>query len=604
MSSPSVAELSGYSRASGWTFPTLKRFRPHWPALAILLLALSATALFTWIAREIPRRELNARMSGHAVAVRDTVLDVVGSYGQLLRATAAFVDAAGPPSRDTWRSFVSGLQLAREFPGMQGLGYVEVLRDGEVGQFEARQHAAGRPEFRVQPEGARDFTTAIVYLEPEDWRNLRAVGYDMWSEPTRRAAMSRAIDTGQPALSDHVTLKQEGDVDVQPGALLYYPLYEGGEIPPTLDQRRARIKGFVYSVLRLRNFLDRSFAKNLSPTLSLVRVEAYFGSGSDDATRIYDSAAPKPGLPAAPQSAAPMATAIVDAGVGEHSIVLKLTSLPPLERAIDWSVPSIALWGGFAISTLLAGIAGSVSHAREQSALAAARLAAEVAERRRAQDEVQLANNELIHRVKNTLTVVSAIASQTARHSKSLPAFIGAFRERLGALSRVHDMLRPDPAFSPDLKSFVKDILSAYATSARQASLHVDGPALDIPRNEAVQLSLLINELATNATKYGAWSVPTGIVTVSWSFRTPDEDAAEVVEWVWKESGGPPISAPESAGFGTHVITSIARALRGKGETFYEADGLRFVMVFPRRAIGSDKAEAGDVDPTPAAPAA
>ncbi len=598
MSSESISTWTGTPTSAGWNIPKLQSYLRYWPALATLILALSATVLFSWIARETPRRELNARMSTHAAMTRDTVVDLVASYAQLLRSAAAFVNATGTPNRESWRRFGSGLFMEREFPGMQGIGYVEVVRNLEVGQLEARQRDAGVTDFRVHPEGDRPFKTAILFIEPEDWRNARALGFDMWSDPTRQVAMSRAIDTAQAVLTDSVTLKQETDVDVQQGALLYYPIYEGADIPPTLEQRRARIKGFVYSIFRLRNFLERSFAKNLATTVSLVRVEAFYGTGPEETSKVYDSAQPKAGSPLSRVPNAPLATAIVDASTGEQSFVLRLSSLPALERSVDWSVPSIAWWGGLIISTLLAGIAASVSHAREQSAIAAVRLSAEVAERRRAQDEVQLANNELIHRVKNTLTVVSAIASQTARHSKSMPAFIGAFRERLGALAKVHDMLRPDPAFSPDLKSFVQDILSAY-TSSRRAALHVDGPALEIPRNEAVQFSLLINELATNATKYGAWSLPSGVVTVTWSLHTPDD--GERVAWVWKETGGPAVTAPDSAGFGTHVISSIARALRGTGQTHFDADGLRFVLDFPRRvsnpSIGTND-PIGDLNPT------
>ncbi len=543
--------------------PALKRYRQYLPALATLILALSATALFTWVARESPRRALNERMASNGIIVRDAVIDVVGSYAQVLRSTASFVNAAGPPTRSSWRTFVAGLRMEREFPGLQGIGYVEVLRSGDIAAHEARQRDAGRPAYRVHPEGERGFATAIVFLEPEDWRNLRAIGFDMWSEPTRQAAMSRATDTGQAIMSDNVTLKQEADDDVQPGALIYYPLYEGGEVPATLEQRRARVRGFVYGVVRLRDFLERSFAKTLMQTLPLVRVEAFYGAGPDDAVKIFDSTAPKAGVPALPASPPPMATTIVDAVAGDRSFVLRLSSRPALERTIDWSIPSIAMWGGMVVSFLLAGIAASISRAREQAAEAAALLAAEVTERRRAQDEVQLANNELIHRVKNTLTVVSAIASQTARHSTSLPAFIGAFRERLGALARVHDMLRPDPAFSPDLKSFVRDILAAYTTSTRRAALTIEGPPIQMPRNEAVQFSLLINELATNATKYGAWSLPTGVVDVRWSLITGADGEQDLVEWVWSERGGPAVSKPSGAGFrdARHLVDR-ARAAR------------------------------------------
>ena len=80
--------------------------------------------------------------------------------------------------------------------------------------------AAGFPDYRIYPEGVRDLYSSIVYLEPFSGRNLRAFGYDMYSEPVRRAAMERARDTGEAAISAMVTLVQETDINVQPGFLV------------------------------------------------------------------------------------------------------------------------------------------------------------------------------------------------------------------------------------------------------------------------------------------------------------------------------------------------------------------------------------------------
>src|SRR5690606_37578419 len=120
-----------------------------------------------------------------------------------------------------------------------------------------------------------------------------------------------------------------------------------------------------------------------------------------------------------------------------------------------------------------------------------------------------------IHRVKNTLAVVSAIASQTVRYSSSLEEFGRAFRERLNSLARVQDLLRPNNSSTPDLAGLVREALRPYVSTGSHG-LVIDGPTAPVARNDVVLLSLTLNELATNATKYGAWSVPDGKVTVSW----------------------------------------------------------------------------------------
>ena len=178
------------------------------------------------------------------------------------------------------------------------------------------------------------------------------------------------------------------------------------------------------------------------------------------------------------------------------------------------------------------------------------------------------------------LAIVTAIASQTARYSPTVSDFNKSFRERLTALARVHDMLRPDPAHTPDLGSFCQEILAPYCAH-REGALSAEGPTVLLTRNEAVLLSLLINEFATNATKYGAWSVPTGQVSLTW--RQIESDDVTEVEIIWQERGGPLVKEPSRSGFGTNVMKfSIERGLRGRIATAFEASGIRHEVRFPR----------------------
>ena len=229
---------------------------------------------------------------------------------------------------------------------------------------------------------------------------------------------------------------------------------------------------------------------------------------------------------------------------------------------------------------MIAGNFASLAYASDRYSVAQHKLAAEVTERKRAQDEAQLANRELIHRVKNMLAIVTAIASQTARYSPTVSDFNKSFRERLSALARVHDMLRPDPAHTPDLRGFCQEILAPYCAH-RADALSTDGPPVALTRNEAVLLSLVINELATNATKYGAWSVPNGQVSLTWR-QIEGADAPEVAI-IWQERGGPMVKEPSKSGFGTNVMKfSIERGLRGHISTSFVAAGIRHDVRFPR----------------------
>jgi two-component sensor histidine kinase len=432
--------------------------------------------------------------------------------------------------------------------------------------------------------GKRDAYTAIVYLEPDNWRNSRALGYDMFSEPRRRAAMERARDSGRAALSRKVALMQETGEDVQAGVLVYLPVYADGVTPETPEGRRAALVGYIFGAFRMGHFIPRVIARNLPETLQRLYVQIFDGPQPTEADLMFDDRMIAEGnltqLPELKQVPLFTSSRTITVAGTEWTIVLR--SKPALEAMIDHSKAWMALLGGTVISLLIAGIVGSLAYARERTAVAEHELSLEVAERKRAQEQAQLANRELIHRVKNILAIVTAIASQTARYSPTVEVFNKSFRERLSSLARVHDLLRPDPAHTPDLGSFVREILAPYCHW--QGALVAQGPAIEVTQNQAVLLSLLINELATNATKYGAWSVPSGQVVVTWrEVAGGTEDQREGVHIVWQERNGPPVKAPSTSGFGTNVMKfSIERGLGGRISTSFEPSGVRHEVHLPK----------------------
>ena len=137
------------------------------------------------------------------------------------------------------------LQVERYWPGIQGVGFARMLAPAELAAHEAEIRTEGFPDYAVRPVGERPQYSAIVYLEPFEGRNLRAFGYDMFSEEVRRAAMVRARDSGLPAVSGKVVLVQETGHDVQAGCLMYLPLYRKGMPVGTVEERRAALLGFV-----------------------------------------------------------------------------------------------------------------------------------------------------------------------------------------------------------------------------------------------------------------------------------------------------------------------------------------------------------------------
>lgn len=136
----------------------------------------------------------------------------------------------------------------------------------------------------IKPLGKRSQYGAIVYLEPMDKYNIQAIGYDMFSEPIRRIAMERARDTGLPSISERVKLVQEIGSEVQPGILMYVPIYKKGMKTDTVEERRNTLFGYVYSPFRMYDLIDTIGIKNEN-----IDFKIYDGLNHDDAHLLYQS---------------------------------------------------------------------------------------------------------------------------------------------------------------------------------------------------------------------------------------------------------------------------------------------------------------------------
>ncbi len=160
---------------------------------------------------------------------------------------------------------------------------------------------------------------------------------------------------------------------------------------------------------------------------------------------------------------------------------------------------------------------------------------------------------ELNHRVKNTLNVILAIAQQTLARAASPEEFSKSFFARLTAMSRSHELLSHENWGEVSLEQVVRMALTSYVPNGN-ARVSVSGPATLLQPELALSFGVVINELATNALKYGALSNESGRVTVEWSVAPGEGDESPALALTWRESGGPPVTAPAKMGFGVKVI--------------------------------------------------
>jgi two-component sensor histidine kinase len=231
------------------------------------------------------------------------------------------------------------------------------------------------------------------------------------------------------------------------------------------------------------------------------------------------------------------------------------------------------------------GVRSSTVRDQDGKFLYGVRVVQDVTERKEAEERQKLLVDELNHRVKNTLATVQSLATQTARGTGSPEEFRQAFEGRLIALSEAHDQLTLRHWRNADLHDIVKGSTAPYLSRPGE-QIVIEGEPITLTPRVALTLALALHELTTNASKYGALSVPEGRIEIGWRVEpAPDKPPRLAIEW--RERGGPPVAAPARPGFGSRFIQgSVATELQGVARLEYAPEGLRCRIVIP---LPSDK---------------
>jgi len=196
----------------------------------------------------------------------------------------------------------------------------------------------------------------------------------------------------------------------------------------------------------------------------------------------------------------------------------------------------------------------------------------DVSDRKRWEEHQQLLINELNHRVKNTLATVQSIVSQTLRNAATTGDAKEALESRLLALSRAHDILTRESWEGAQLSDVVAQAVAPYSSHG-ESRLHLAGPDVRLSPRKALALAMALQELATNAVKYGALSNSAGEIRIMWSIdRQPTPPRLQLC---WEEKGGPPVVAPQRRGFGSRLIErSLAQDLDGEVRIEFAPTGI------------------------------
>lgn len=521
-----------------------------WPFLLFLIASITTAVSVMAIERADKQTravELDRSLTETASALQRRFTENMA----LLRAGSALFASQPNASPEQFAELTRDLQGDGRLYGSLGMGWAPLVPRSRLIEFEMSLYDGGRRDFSVHPRPADDseILVPIVYLQPQAGPNDQAFGYDMYSDPVRRAAIDAARQQGRPIVSGQLQLVQdEGTAGSGTGFLIYMPVTvkEGG---------KRVVRGFVYSPFRADTFLQSAS-------------EIYRNDSIDMA--IYDDhVSPETLLVERSSEAVSGPTIERRIDVGSRVWVIQVSD----RKANMLSTLSrITLFFGMIASLMVMAIGRLITKRAAEDRIVLEWLTSQASIR-------NSLTRELNHRVKNTLANVLSIAALTRRRSTDIDDFTESLTARIRALSATHDLLSQSDWGNAALGDIVRSELAPYM-EGHESHVAMSGPAIKLAPNDAMSLGLAIHELATNAAKYGALSTIEGRIHVHWVLLTP-----ELAEIHWREEGGPRVVEPRKRGFGRDLIEKIvAHELKSAVDLAFNPGGVECRLKVPVRA--------------------
>lgn len=395
----------------------LESSRLNWAPWLVLFIGLASSFYVTHLLFNLSDLQDRERFVHNVKQTQNAINSRLENYITLLRGTAGFLTANKNATEQDFHQFVKRLHLSQRYQGIQGIGFSKRIPPRNLESFVQEQKQKGRSNFRVWPEHERSEYHTILYLEPLDKRNQAAIGYDMFSEPIRREAMERARNTGYASASAPVRLVQEIDEEVQPGFLIYLPVYDDIELSPSEEERREKLIGFAYSPFRIYDLFESIFSKEFKPQVDFT---IFNGTSQNPEDIIYRSFVP------GEQAYKPrfhLSRSIRLAGLNWN---LDYTPNPNFEYGSSQHIVPFVLLFGALMTLILTGITHAQIKARREAEYSAEQLQKSQGELRAfnetLEQRIHLRTQDLVHRARQLRLMASELTLAEQRERRHLAA--------------------------------------------------------------------------------------------------------------------------------------------------------------------------------------
>ncbi len=344
----------------------MELFRSTMIAWIAFFIALGITFVLWSNARNDAINDAKIRFDRSNIETINKINNRMETYANALQSGTALLNSVEKIDRKKWNIYFSSLEMAEHYRGFQGIGFSKVISSNQLSAHIAQMHREGFLDYEIKPSGKREEYHSIIYLEPLDERNKRAIGYDMFTNPIRQNAMIRARETGEVTLSGKVTLIQEKDSNIQAGFLMYVPFYHTSEALLTQEQKKKYFEGFVYAPFRAHDLMREIFA-NQNPNIA---VKLYDGGSVNENNLLYisDNFTKNKSF----------FTAAIPVQMYGRTWTVVFQTLPSFKATIDSDNYRLIILAGLPISLLLLLTGLSFSRTAEQARMMARKMTSEI----------------------------------------------------------------------------------------------------------------------------------------------------------------------------------------------------------------------------------
>lgn len=227
-----------------------------WKAISVLLVGLCATLLATIHIYNDHEDQYRHDFEIECNGLKNKISERLSSYAQILQSCSSFLSLDEAATRNDWKLFIQNSNFHKNIGGNKGIGYNVIIPENNLQNHIQQIQEEGLFDYEIKPAGNRDIYTSIVYIEPLNENNLKAIGYDTYTDSVRKKAMDLARDLNRPELTSMLKLIQEDENEEESGIIMFSPIYKKNFPVNTIEERRTAITGWVSCPFNMNDFMQ------------------------------------------------------------------------------------------------------------------------------------------------------------------------------------------------------------------------------------------------------------------------------------------------------------------------------------------------------------